>query len=249
VLNLLKLLISPVDEQEALETILGGADIVDVKNPKEGPLGASFPWIIKRIRTITPPNIEVSCTLGDVPNLPGSVSLAALGAASTGVNYVKASLYGLKTSKDAVYLMQGVVRAVKDYNNAIKVVVAGYADAERVGSVNPRLIPKIARDAGCDIAMLDTAVKDEKTLFDFLNLKELRAFVDQTHEYGLQVALAGSLKREHLAPLCSLNVDIIGLRGAACTGGDRLHGHIKREVVREIVQIVRKAQAKGKDEV
>ena len=34
------LLISPINHEEALESIKGGADIVDVKNPKEGSLGA-----------------------------------------------------------------------------------------------------------------------------------------------------------------------------------------------------------------
>ena len=52
--------------------------------------------------------------MGDVPNLPGAMSLAALGAATTGVNYIKAGLYGLKTKEEAVYLMQSVTRAVKD---------------------------------------------------------------------------------------------------------------------------------------
>ena len=78
------MLISPADEKEAVEAIRGGAEIIDVKNPKEGALGANFPWVIKRIREITPRNIEVSCALGDVPNLPGAMSLAALGAATTG---------------------------------------------------------------------------------------------------------------------------------------------------------------------
>ena len=242
---MVKLLISPVDEQEALETILGGADIVDVKNPVEGPLGASFPWIIKRIRTITPPNIEVSCTIGDLPNLPGSVSLAALGAATTGVNYVKASLYGLKSKEKAINLMQNVVRAVKDYNKTIKVVVAGYADAQRIDSVNPKFIPKIAQASGCDIAMVDTAVKDGKTLFDYLNNDQIKTFIDETHGYGLQVALAGSLKREHIMPLCSLGPDIIGLRGAACTDGNRLTGRIKREAVQELAQLVKNAQTQN----
>ncbi len=243
-LDSLKLLISPIDEQEALETIIGGADIVDVKNPKEGPLGANFPWIIKRIRSITPQNIEVSCTIGDLPNLPGSVSLAALGAASTGVNYVKASLFGLKTMEDSICLMKNVVKAVKDYNNSIKVVVAGYADSERIGSVNPLLIPKIAYKADCDVAMVDTAIKDGKSLFDFLSIDHLQSFVKETHDYGLDVALAGSLKKEHLIPVLNLGSDIIGLRGAACTDCDRLNGHIKREAVEEIVRILKCAQNK-----
>src|SRR4030066_1139496 len=122
----MKVLISIVDEEKAVEAIAGGADIIDVKNPMEGALGANFPWVIKRIRQITPENIEVSCTLGEVPNLPGSMSLAALGAATTGVDYIKAGLYGLKTPEDAVYLMRNVVKAAKDFNPSIKVVVSGY---------------------------------------------------------------------------------------------------------------------------
>jgi uncharacterized protein (UPF0264 family) len=41
----LLLLISPINTQEAREAINGGADIIDVKNPKEGSLGANFPWV------------------------------------------------------------------------------------------------------------------------------------------------------------------------------------------------------------
>ncbi len=212
-----------------------------MKNPKEGSLGASFPWTIKQIRTVTPKNLEVSCTIGDLPNLPGSVALTALGAASTGVNYVKASLYALKTSQDAIYMMQNVVKAVKEYDSGIKVVAAGYADANRVGSVSPQLVPQIAKDAGCDLAMLDTAVKDGKTLLDFQTPAQLKAFVDETHGYGLKAALAGSLRLEHLSILCALEVDIIGLRGAACNGGDRVTGRITKENVQKIVQVIRNA--------
>ena len=238
----LKLLISPVDKKEALEAIRGGADIIDVKNPKEGPLGASFPWVIRQIRTITPRKIELSCTLGDVPNLPGTVSLAALGAASLGVNYIKAGLYGLKTKEEAVYLMQNVVKSVKDVDSSIKVVATGYADANRVGSVDPMLIPQIARAAECDLAMLDTAVKDGKNLFSCLSADQLSAFVDETHGYGLKAALAGSLKKENLPALCALGVDVIGVRGAVCTGGDRVKGRITYEKVRALVQALRNAE-------
>jgi uncharacterized protein (UPF0264 family) len=191
----------------------------------------------------------VSCTLGDVPNLPGTAALAALGAATLGVNYIKAGLHGLKTKEDAIYLMRHVVKAVKDCDSSIKVVATGYADADRVGSVDPLLIPKIASTAECDLAMMDTAVKDGKTLFDFLTTNQLRGFVNEAHNYGLSVALAGSLKRENLSALCRLGVDVVGLRGAACTEGDRMHGRITREKVRELVQVVRNTEARVKREV
>lgn len=238
----MKLLVSPIDEQEALEVIAGGADIIDVKNPKEGALGASFPWVIKHIREITPPNLEVSCTLGDLPNLPGSVSLAAYGAASTGVDYIKCSLLGVKTAKEAVYLLQNVVKAVRECNPNAKVAAAGFADAQRVGSINPMLIPKIAHQAGADIAMLDTAIKDGKNLLSWLNTEQLKSFVEETHGYGLIAALAGSLKKEDLSQLFVVGADIVGVRGAACKTGDRVNGHITKEKVAELAKIIHNSQ-------
>jgi uncharacterized protein (UPF0264 family) len=238
----LKLLISSTNERETAEAIAGGADIIDVKNPKEGAIGASFPWVIKRIREITPKNIEVSCALGDVPNLPGAVSLAALGAATTGVDYIKAGLYGLKTPEEAVYLMKNVVKAVKNCNPSIKVVAAGYADAGRVGAVNPLLVPEIARKAQADIAMIDTAIKDGRNLFTFLTIAQLSSFVDEAHGCGLKVALAGALKKEDLLTVYALGADVVGVRGAACTNGDRVSGQIDREKVHELVEAVKHAK-------
>ncbi len=235
------MLISPSNEQEALEAIAGGADIIDVKNPKEGALGASFPWIIRRIREITPSDRAVSCTLGDLPNLPGSASLAAYGAVALGVNYVKVSLYGLKTSEDAVVLLKAVVKAAKT-NCDVKVVAAGFADAHRIGSLPPSEVPKVASEAGCDVAMIDTAVKDGKNLFDFMTPEQLTRFVSESHSYHLEAALAGSLQKEHLPALCRLDADLVGLRGAACADGDRLKGHITRQKVHELVEIVRNAK-------
>lgn len=238
----MKLLISPKNEKEAVEAVTGGADIIDVKNPDEGPLGASFPWIIRRIRQVTPADIEVSCTLGEAPNVPGSMALASLGAASTGVDYIKAGLYGLKTPEEAVYLLRNVIKAAKEYNPAIKVVASGYADASRISTVDPLLVPEIAHEAKADIAMLDTAIKDRKTLFTFLTKTQLQRFVKAAHSYGLKAALAGSLHKEELPAVYELGADIVGVRAAACTLNDRVNGQITREKVQELVEIIKHAE-------
>ena len=238
----MKLLISPLNEKEASEAIAGGADIIDVKNPQEGPLGANFPWVIRRIREITPKNISVSCTLGEAPNLPGSISLAALGAASLGVDYVKVGLYGIKTPQEAVFLLQNVNKAAKECNPKIKVVAAGYADAERIGALDPLLIPEIASLAQVDLAMIDTAVKDGKNLFNFLAVKQLEKFVDEAHKLGLEAALAGSLRKQDLPMVYGLGADVAGLRGAACTNSDRVSGQITRKLVQELVETVKQAE-------
>jgi hypothetical protein len=242
----LKLLISPLNEKEASEAIAGGADIIDVKNPQEGALGANFPWVIKRIKEITPKNIKVSCTLGEIPNLPGSISLAALGAASLGVDYIKVGLYGFKTLEEAVFLLQNVNKAAKECNSKIKVVATGYADAERIGALDPMLIPEIASKAQVDLAMIDTAVKDGKNLFNFLTVKQLEKFVDEAHKLGLEAALAGSLRKQDLPLLYGLGADVAGLRGAACTNSDRVSGQITRKLVQELVETIKQAENQAK---
>jgi len=86
----MKVLVSPMNVAEALQAIEGGADIIDVKNPAEGSLGANFPWVIREISEIAKKHgKEISATTGDMPFKPGTASLAALGAAVAGADYIK----------------------------------------------------------------------------------------------------------------------------------------------------------------
>ncbi len=240
----MKLLVSPINEQEANEAIVGGADIIDVKNPREGSLGANFPWVIKRIKKITPKNIEVSCTIGEALNLPGSMSLAALGASSLGVDYIKVGLRWSKTAEEAVYFLQNIARAAKEYNSKVKIVAAGYADAARVSGLDPMLIPEIAFKAQVDVALIDTAIKDGNNLFTFLNLQKLQKIVDSTHNFGLEVALAGSLRKDDLLTVFDLGADVAGVRSAACSNGDRNIGKITSKLVHELVETIKNPQRK-----
>jgi (5-formylfuran-3-yl)methyl phosphate synthase len=237
----MKVLISPKDEFEAREAVNGGADIIDVKNPAEGSLGANFPFVIKRIREIVPDSIEVSATIGDFPHLPGSASLAALGAAVAGANYVKVGLKGSKTRDDAIFLMENVARTVKEYDTQKKVVLAGYADFQRASTLDPLLLPEIAHSAGCDVVMVDTFVKDGRSLFDFMDEAACAQFVSEGHRRKLDVALAGSIKLREIPAIKHTGTDIVGIRGAACSSGDRLAGTIQAENVRALMALAKEA--------
>lgn len=235
---MLKLLVSVVDEEEAFEAVFGGANIVDVKNPIEGSLGANFPRVIKRVREVTPQNVQVSATVGDVPDLPGTVSLAALGVAVSGADYVKVGLYGPKTVGRAIYLMSEVCKAVTEYDAKVKVVAVGYADFLRSRCLNPLEIPDIAHRANASVAMIDTKIKDGMKLFDFLSDTQLKVFVRKSHECGLIAALAGSLTKEDISRVHEIGADIIGIRGAACECNDRIKGRVQRERVAELAKAV-----------
>jgi uncharacterized protein (UPF0264 family) len=218
----MRLLVSVVDEGEAREAAAAGADIVDAKNPGEGSLGAPSPAVIEGVRAAVPAELPVSAAIGDMPNLPGTAALAALGAARSGAALVKVGLWGASTEPEAIALL----RAVRDAVAAVPgvVIVAGaYADARRLAHapLAPELLPRVARAAGVGLCLLDTAVKDGRALLDWLSPGELTSLVADAHDAGLQVALAGALRAEDLPVVRATGADIVGVRSAACGDGRR----------------------------
>jgi len=214
-----KLLVSVVDADEARAAAAAGADIVDVKNPDEGSLGAPSPAAIESVRAAVPAQLPVSAAIGDMPNLPGTAALAALGAAASGAAFVKVGLWGVSTADDAI----GLLRAVRDGVPGAVVVAAAYADARRVAPapLAPERLPRVARAAGVGACLLDTAVKDGRGLLEWLAPDALAALVAEAHDAGLQVALAGALRAEELPAVRASGADIAGVRSAACVDGAR----------------------------
>lgn len=233
----IRLLISPRTVEEARIVINNQIDYIDCKNPEEGSLGANFPWIIKEMKGLIPSNSPqlLSATIGDFPNLPGSASLAALGAAVSGADIIKVGLKGPKDEKSAIKLMKNVVKAVKDYNDKTKVVAAGYADQSRMNS-SPEFmkLPIIASESGSDIVMLDTYIKDNKGLFDFLTIDQLIQFKHEAELYDLEVALAGNLRKKDIPLIYDVSPNIIGVRSVVCEGYDRNNGSIKSQLIVEL---------------
>ena len=227
----MKLLVSVVDAGEARLAAEARADIVDVKNPAEGSLGAPSPAVIAAVRAAVPEALPVSAAIGDMPNLPGTAALAALGAAHSGAAFVKVGLWGVSTEAEAVALLRTVRDAAPD-----AVVVAGaYADARRVASapLAPELLPRVARAAGVDVCLLDTAVKDGRGLLDWLAPEALTALVAEAHELGLAIALAGALRADDLPVVGATGADIVGVRSAACAD-DRRTGSLDPTRVRAL---------------
>jgi len=235
--NKIKLLISPKTIEEAKIVVRANVDFIDCKNPEEGSLGANFPWIIKEMKDIIPKNSSqlLSATIGDFPNLPGSASLAALGAVVSGADIVKVGLKGPKNIKEGIKLMKAVVKAAKTYNGEIMVVTAGYGDFTRIDNGLDFLsIPTIAAESGADIAMLDTYIKDKKGLFDFLTVNQLIEFKEKSNQLGLKIALAGNLNKNVLSNIRKINPDIIGVRSMVCDGYDRNKGIIRLDFIEDL---------------
>lgn len=236
----MKVLISPISLEEARIVVRGGCDIVDIKNVKEGSLGAQGPWVTKAIcDEFKDEPVLCSAALGDLPNIPGTIALASFGAAHCGADYLKAGLYGAKNYDDALAMMSASVKAINMVRDDVIKVACGYADFAKFGGVSALDVVKAAKDSGSDVAMLDTKIKDGSTLFDNMSVQELKDFVNLAKELGLGTALAGSVRKEHMDMVFDIDCDIIGVRGAVCEGNDRTTS-ITEKGVSEFVASVRK---------
>ncbi len=228
----MRIMISVVSADEAREALLGGAEILDVKNPEEGSFGAQFPRVIREVKNVASGKVEISAAIGDLPNLPGTAALAALGAAFCGADYVKAGLYGPRSEADAIALLREVEHAVEKFGSLV--IAAGYADFNRAGTLDPKCLPRVAAIAGVKGCLLDTYVKDGCNLFEFLDPQDLRHLAEEAHKSGLLFGLAGGLRGQDLPVVRDLGADIAGFRTAVCRGNKR-NGALDAERVRRLL--------------
>jgi len=212
-----RLLVSVVSALEARRALAGGADIIDVKDPSQGPLGAPSPRVLSEVVTEIGGAAPVSVALGDLPNLPHTAALAARGAALGGAAFVKVGLRGIATVDNAVALMRAVADAVAPET---AVIAAAYADAAALDppALAPEWLPDVVRRAGIAGALVDTFVKDGRGLYSWLSERELVDLIARTRGAGGHFAVAGQLT---LGDLRRVETDVVGVRSAVCRGGDR----------------------------
>lgn len=201
--------VTNVDEAEIV--FKAGTDIIDIKDPARGALGAldskSACDIVNYIagRTVT------SATIGDLPGEPGMISTAISETTWTGVDIVKVGLFDCRLGQPLLEMFR------EKTMQGIEIVVVLLADK------NPdfTFIGKLAA-AGIKGVMLDTAIKGNGTLRTILKDSVLKCFVEQAQSAGLMTGLAGSLVLDDIEPLLTLNPDYLGFRGALCQKHQRI---------------------------
>ncbi len=230
----MRLLVSVVSAEEARGALAGGADIIDVKDPSEGALGAPAPRLLSEVVRVVGGAAPISVALGDLPDLPHTAALAARGAAVCGADYVKVGLRGVREVDRAVAMMRAVFDAV---GPRVSVIAAAYADA---GALDPPAftaawLPALVERTGIAGALVDTFVKDGRGLYAWLSEAELADLVARTRAAGGTFGFAGQLR---LGELRRVDADVVGVRSAVCRGGDR-NGNLDAELVATAVSEVR----------
>ena len=205
-----KLLVSVSTPAEALMALNAGVDIIDLKDPAQGALGALPMDIIKELIRLIGGRVPVSATIGDIPVDSAATVFAMEQTANLGVDIVKVGFFG--DYKSDRFLED--TRALTE--KGIKVVAVLFADHKFEMGLLHQL-----KMAGFFGVMLDTANKNGKNLYDYLAMDELKDFVRIAHQTGLESGLAGSLRLADIPVLAPMNPGYLGFRGALCVQGDR----------------------------
>jgi uncharacterized protein (UPF0264 family) len=217
----MELLVSVRSAAEVGAALTGGADIIDAKEPARGPLGAVSPEVLSEILSRVPGHVSVSVALGDHSN-PEEVFSAVTSLQLTprpAPSYLKVGFAGVRSEDRIERLIATAVAALSESAAASRVVAVAYADAARAGTASPDTIGWLAARAGAVGILLDTHTKDGIGLLSWMESEALGRWVGAARGAGLITALAGGLALDDLERVSTTSPDVVGVRGAACTGG------------------------------
>jgi dihydroneopterin aldolase len=219
------MLASVTDADEAEIALARGADIIDLKDPSKGALGALVPAAVRAAVMHVAGRRPVSAVLGDPHMGPQALATAVEAMIATGVDYVKVGLFPGEKREDCIDTLASVARRCK---------IVGVMFADRGADLS--LVSTLAK-SGFAGAMLDTAGKDTGRLLDHADIASLRDFVAACRRHDLLSGLAGSLEAPDVSRLLLLAPDYLGFRGALCGAAGRT-GRIDREAVTLIRELI-----------
>jgi uncharacterized protein (UPF0264 family) len=197
------------DEEEARLVRRAGVDVIDLKNPAAGALGALETELVRRIVNRTDKGVPFSATIGDVPYRAPLIEPRIRAMAETGIDYVKVGVFGDPFDAAVLDMLQGFSQ------RGVQIILVLFAEDPL-----PRDLRYFA-DAGAAGVMLDTRDKRTGSLRDKLPDRRLQAFVRMARSAGLLCGLAGSLSETDVPALRALEADYLGFRGALCGEGRR----------------------------
>lgn len=205
-----KMLASVNSLAEAIAAQHAGVDIIDLKQPSKGALGAldttDVNLIVKTLTTTTP----ISATVGDLPMQAELIVHAVQQMSATGVDYIKIGFFPDQDWHEVIDQLSPLTQC------PLKLIAVLFADQ------NPDLtsITHFA-EAGFAGIMLDTMNKSSGSLTTVMPFNTIQDFVHTAQQHHLLTGLAGSLRTTDIPLLLPLQADYLGFRGALCINHQR----------------------------
>lgn len=204
--------IKSLDEARQLTAVW--PDIIDMKDPANGALGALPVAEIKTIVDYVGKRTLTSATIGDIDCDAEEIIKCLQKTEPTGVDYLKVGLFNQPQLSSC---LQELSESLKTISTPVIAVL--FADDLPDENTIDQII-----SAGFAGVMLDTAQKNGRGLCDYLSRTRLSEFVSKVHQADKLCGLAGALRISDIVILKTLNADYLGFRSALCAGHQRTDG-------------------------
>jgi len=212
---------------EAKLVYQGGADIIDLKEPNDGALGAAPLHEIHHVVDDLWEKCVISATIGDLPADYARINEKVSLTAETGVDYVKVGMFSDR------HIETCLPNLIHCTNKGISIIAVFFADME----FDVDFALRVASDARLKGVMLDTAKKNSGGLLIHQNIMQLEYFVNRAKHHDLLTGLAGSLAQEDIPQLLKAAPDYIGFRTALCDNKVRA-GSLNKHAIQSVRQAI-----------
>lgn len=196
--------------EEALIALQANVDIIDLKQPASGALGALDIQQVTAIVSELAQRKPISATVGDLPMQANLIYDAVKEMAGTGVDYIKIGFFPNQDWQPVIVKLQSLTQ------QSLKLIAVLFADQQ----ADFEAIKQLA-DAGFSGVMLDTMNKPNGSLTQVMSFSDILQFVEAAKQQQLLCGLAGSLRVADIPILLPLGADYLGFRGALCTDHQR----------------------------
>ena len=201
--------------------IASGADIVDLKEPRSGPLSPTAIGLWQQVDVRWQRNENelelprLSAALGE-----RSEAIRVAGHLPARFDFAKAGPSGCDSEAKLWQLWSDVRHQLDD---RIELIGVAYADWEVAGSLDPESVFRLAKRFGIRRCLLDTFCKDGTSSLAHLGLSTLGDLAQVLRRLGLWWSLAGSMRSDDVALLRAAHLlpDCFGVRGDVCQGASR----------------------------
>jgi (5-formylfuran-3-yl)methyl phosphate synthase len=240
------LLVSVRNVTEAGAALEGGAELIDIKEPRGGPLGRAPDEVIAEVLNLVAGRRPVSAALGELEDLSAKQLPA-------GLAFVKCGLANQGSSKRWQRRLLAMRERVSRQPKPPVVVAVAYADWKNAAAPPWQEVAKFALREPGGVLLLDTFDKKWRTggkhrrpatLLDWLTQDEIRHLCSQCHDAGVRIALAGSLRMQHILTLLDARPTWFAVRGAVCEANKR-DGEVHDLKVWDMAEVMRWHQGYG----
>jgi len=227
-----KLLVSVRSAEEAADAISAGADLIDVKEPSAGSLGAATPKVVAAVMKVVAGRRPTSIALGELnQGIAEWKSFAERLSPDRLPQFVKFGLAGCSTRPGMPRRWKAALATLPE---SVAPVAVLYADWSVAGSPTRNLVLRYAQRLHCRALLIDTYDKRGPGLLGLWSDAALARCVAAARNAGLLVVLGGQVTAEQFDRLLPHSPDFIAVRGAVCRG-DR-SGRLDPELVKRLCE-------------